>query len=155
MFTLLCPLFFVFTLKWASLPVSQLALGNDFAPVLATLPLDISNVTPQRGRIFVAIYDRADGYMDESKARYKQAFMVGPTNTLHLDLPDLGAGTYAISCYQDLNNNGRLDKNLVGIPTEPYGFSAGARPKLRAPYWSEAKVNFNGKNPINVRLDTW
>jgi uncharacterized protein (DUF2141 family) len=31
-------------------------------------------------------------------------------------------GTYGIRCFQDLNNNGILDKGMFG-PAEPYGFS--------------------------------
>ncbi|MFA0086643.1 DUF2141 domain-containing protein [Vibrio sp. 10N.261.51.F12] len=38
-------------------------------------------------------------------------------------LNDIAPGEYAISVYQDLNLNKSLDKNLFGIPKEPYGFS--------------------------------
>ena len=52
----------------------------------------------------------------------KQALQVlrVPTATaqhqpITLSLP---AGTYAISVYQDANANGKIDRNLIGIPTE-------------------------------------
>ena len=35
----------------------------------------------------------------------------------------LPEGEYVISIYQDLNANGKLDTNLVGIPKEPVGIS--------------------------------
>lgn len=38
-------------------------------------------------------------------------------------LRDLAPGKYAIKAFLDLNNNQKLDKNLVGMPKEPYGFS--------------------------------
>jgi len=31
-------------------------------------------------------------------------------------------GRYALSVYQDFNGNGALDKNRIGLPTEPFGF---------------------------------
>lgn len=43
--------------------------------------------------------------------------------TAVVTLTDLPPGRYAIALYQDRNGNGRLDKNMIGIPTEPYGFS--------------------------------
>lgn len=35
----------------------------------------------------------------------------------------LPAGDYALVVYADANGNGRLDKNFIGIPREPLGFS--------------------------------
>lgn len=44
-------------------------------------------------------------------------------------LTDVPAGEYALVVYQDENGNGRLDKNFIGIPIEPLGFSNDYRPK--------------------------
>jgi ABC-type glutathione transport system ATPase component len=46
---------------------------------------------------------------------------------------DLAPGTYAVSAYQDLNGNQRLDANMVGMPTEPYGFSRDAKASSARP----------------------
>ena len=32
-------------------------------------------------------------------------------------------GNYAVAIIQDLDENGELNKNFLGIPKEPYGFS--------------------------------
>ena len=73
---------------------------------------------------------------------------------MKLQLPIEASGYYAISCFQDLNNNGILDKNLLGIPTEPYAFSQNARPKFRAPSWEEAQFYYNGQS-IQLKLESW
>lgn len=36
---------------------------------------------------------------------------------------DLPPGRYAVAAFQDGNDNERLDTNLFGIPSEPYGLS--------------------------------
>lgn len=41
---------------------------------------------------------------------------------------DLDPGDYAVSTYQDLNNNGKLDRYIIGKPKEPYGFSNNVKP---------------------------
>ena len=38
-------------------------------------------------------------------------------------LTNLDPGRYAIILFHDENGNGKLDKNALGVPTEPYGFS--------------------------------
>ena len=48
-------------------------------------------------------------------------------------LPDVPAGTYGLSLYIDQNENEVLDRNLLNIPVEPYGFSNDPRIGMRAP----------------------
>ena len=38
---------------------------------------------------------------------------------------DIPAGTYAISVFHDLDDDGKLATNFIGFPKEPYGFSGG------------------------------
>ena len=53
---------------------------------------------------------------------------------------DLPYGRYAISLYHDKNSNGKLDKNVMGIPREAYAFSNNARGSFGKPDWDA--VNF-------------
>jgi uncharacterized protein (DUF2141 family) len=53
----------------------------------------------------------------------------------------LKVGPYAIKVFHDLNGNGKLDMNLVGMPTEPVAFSNNAKVNMRAPTWGEAMIN--------------
>lgn len=126
-----------------------------FATV-TTVPLNlrISNVEFSRGKIYLALYDRAEGFLQPGKARALYVWPVSATGTFGNVAGDLPPGTYAVSCFHDLNNNGKLDTNLFGVPTEPYGFSNNARPKFRAPTWSEAQFTFNGQ-AVSIRLERW
>lgn len=92
--------------------------------------------------------------MQIDHAVFKKNYPVRAAGSMRIEIPDLPEGTYAVSCFHDVNNNGVLDKNMLGIPTEPYGFSMGARPKFRAPSWEEAKFYFNGQQ-IPVWLEKW
>ena len=49
-------------------------------------------------------------------------------------IPDLPPGEYAVVVYRDANDNGRLDKNFIGIPREDLGFSNN--------YWPEGPPTF-------------
>ena len=44
-------------------------------------------------------------------------------------IDDVAPGEYALLVYFDENDNGRIDKNFIGIPNEPLGFSNRYRPK--------------------------
>jgi uncharacterized protein (DUF2141 family) len=119
-----------------------------------TLSLTIDNVQSTEGQLLIAVYDRSEGYMETAKARFKKAYSVSKTGTVTLQLPALPAGNYAISCVHDLNANGSIDKNWAGVPTEPYGFSNGVRPKFRAPTWEETRFWFSGQ-VVKLRVERW
>ena len=38
-----------------------------------------------------------------------------------VQFPDLEPGSYAVAVYQDLDGSGALNRNGLGLPTEPYG----------------------------------
>lgn len=61
-------------------------------------------------------------------------------------------GEYAIAVYQDMNNNGVLDKGLFNIPKEPYGLSANFRPKWSAPNFDDCKIEVTQETVAKISL---
>jgi uncharacterized protein (DUF2141 family) len=56
----------------------------------------------------------------------------------------LPPGRYAVINFHDENDNGRLDENPWGAPTEGYGFSKNAQGFLGAPSFDSAAVSVDG-----------
>lgn len=66
---------------------------------------------------------------------------------------NLAPGKYALTVFQDLNGNSELDRNLVGAPTEPYGFSNDARGMMGPPKFDAAAIPFSTEDQrITVKL---
>jgi outer membrane protein len=62
-------------------------------------------------------------------------------------------GEYALLVYYDENDNGRIDKNFIGIPKEPLGFSNQYRPKGPPSYNRAAFMLTEGeKRQFDVKL---
>jgi uncharacterized protein (DUF2141 family) len=125
-------------------------------PSVGGLRVVFTNIKTVKGQILVGIYDAESAFLNTNQVKVKRYLTVTAKGSMTLDLADLPAGNYAISCFHDINGNGELDTNLVGIPSEPYAFSNNARPKFRAPHWSEAQfwLDANGKQ-IDLRLEKW
>jgi outer membrane protein len=63
-------------------------------------------------------------------------------------------GEYALLVFLDENNNDRLDRNFIGIPNEPLGFSNGYQPKGPPNYKRAAFILKNGETRnFNVTLE--
>jgi uncharacterized protein (DUF2141 family) len=54
----------------------------------------------------------------------------------------LKPGPYAVVVFQDENQNGQIDHNLLGMPSEPLGFSNGFKPGLLAGMPTFEKLRF-------------
>jgi uncharacterized protein (DUF2141 family) len=59
---------------------------------------------------------------------------------------------YAVAAYFDENKNLYLDKNIVGYPTEKYGFSNNARSKFSAPTFEMAVFELTKEKKIKIHL---
>ena len=79
---------------------------------------------------------------------------VKPEGKREITLPvDLPQGEWAVAITQDMNNNDKIDKNFLGIPTEPYAFSNNVHPTVAAPGFDECKFMVDGPGKvINIVL---
>ena len=120
------------------------------------LRISFTNLATPRGKLYVGIYNTANAFMQPDKAVWKAIVPVEKMGSLDLTTADLPPGVYAVSCFHDVNGNGKLDTNLLGIPTEPYGFSNNVRPTLRAPRWEEARFELPpAGRSLSIRLEKW
>lgn len=118
-------------MKTLSLMVA-LALFAGAPPATAgELRATVRNVKPEQGRVMVAVYDTAENYGKSRRFVGQMLPAVGPEVTaVFAGLP---SGRYAIAVYQDLNGNESLDRSILGMPTEPYGFSRDAAVRFGPP----------------------
>jgi uncharacterized protein (DUF2141 family) len=125
-----------------------------------TLELNIENVNEAIGTVFIGVYrvDANDSAAKEGTAWMKKSVggrkvavdASGTLTTMFKDLPD---GEYALSLYWDKNNNGKMDSNMLGIPTEPYAFSNNARGSFGPPTWEKAMFKIEGAAKTSVKFD--
>ena len=107
----------------------------------ADLTVVVSNITSNAGNVMVGLFDSAAAF-PKTVTQGVLAAAAGrdATGRVTLVLRDLTPGTYAVSAYHDLNGNGQLDSNLMGLPTEPYGFSNNARGSFGPPSFQAAGI---------------
>ncbi len=115
----------------------------------------VENVEPEGGAVHIALHSEAD-FLNNRPPLTGLIRLPNGAARVTGALQRMPYGTYAVAVYQDRNGNGRLDKNPLGIPTEPYAFSNNPTVKWRAPSFSEAAVALNApKVTVSVRLRYW
>lgn len=105
-----------------------------------------------KGLVHFILFNEGAGFPgDERKSLFTDQIL--SSDGLAVWSVSLPAGKpYAVAAFYDTNGNGRLDKNIFGAPTEPYGFSGNLRPLFRAPTFREASFTFRTAGEIQITL---
>ena len=109
--------------------------------------LEVQNVRTGQGPLMVAAYTDAASFR-KTAASQLQLAVTGETMTVQVC--GLTGDVVALTLYQDLNTNGKMDTNPFGMPTEPWGAS-GKPAAMSAPTWETTVVPLDGTT-IVVKL---
>lgn len=122
-----------------------------FAQEKHTLLVNVSGIEKPGHKLYYAVYDKAQGFLDAKAAVKKGVQSVNGSKVLLEFL--LSKGTYAVVLFYDTNDNGKLDKAFFPpIPKEPYGFSN--NPKIMGkPKFDKCAVVLTKDQSIGVLLN--
>lgn len=125
------------------------ALG---AQAQTSLAIDmVLNQPDAGGTLRLVLCPDEASYTSEKGCLLKYVEAIGPV--VHLRLPDISPGTYAVKVFHDVNDNGVLDANWIGIPKEPYGFSNDAMGTFGPPSFEQASFKVGaGTNALRIRM---
>ena len=108
--------------------------------------VEVQNLRTGQGPLMVAAYTDAASFRKTAASQLQMA-VTGETMTILVC--GLTGDVVALTLYQDLNANGKMDANPFGMPTEPWGASGKAAPM--GPTWDTAQVPL-GTETIVVKL---
>lgn len=113
----------------------------------ATLTVNITGIRSSDGKIKVAVCNRS---FDAEGCPYGASpAAVSPGMTI--TIPDLPDGRYAIAVYHDEDDSGEMNKNMLTLPTEPYGFSNDIG-RFGPPVFADALTDVRGDTTIEVTV---
>ena len=107
----------------------------------ATLILKITGLRSEKGQVKIAVFNSSEKWLGEQPIYSSTINVDSQTVTWRID--DVPYGDYGLAVFHE-NSNGKMDKNVLGIPLEPYGFSNNVRITFGTPKWEEAKFTVKG-----------
>lgn len=103
-----------------------------------TQTVRITNLENVKGNLYIGWYNESSTFRINDKAIYRAKIVVNNQQQVSVDFLNIPKGRYAIAVFLDENDNYKLDRNILGIPTEKYGFSNNILPALRPATFDEA-----------------
>ena len=91
------------------------------SPEKGKIIITIEGVSTGSGTMIIGLFDnQKDFTVTPVMSQFRSVKEKEPMVVVFEDVP---YKSYAICIYHDLDENRKLDKNMAGIPKEPYGFS--------------------------------
>lgn len=120
---------------------------------MGTITVSLSGIDSASGTVMIALeksmddFEADDFFTPKFRGKFFKAHKV--TKGVHqVQFKGISAGDYAVKVFHDENDNGKLDANFLGIPTEKYGFSNDARGTFGPPGYEDSRFSFNGKSKL-------
>jgi uncharacterized protein (DUF2141 family) len=131
-----------------------------FAPAVwaGELRITVEGIRSTRGTILLGLYDNletfkraielsgSDGFLNDPNRFAAVALRANAARKSAVVLTKFDPGQYAVILFHDENGNGRLDKNVLSVPTEPYGFSNNVQGFLGPPAFSKAVMQITASD---------
>lgn len=108
----------------------------------ATLRLEISGLAQAKGDVYFSVYNSSDTWLGEDTV-VGGVIDIGTSleGEVVIAVVDLLPGEYAVSVFYDVDGDGELDSNFIGIPKEPVATSNNAKAKLGPPKYKDARFD--------------
>jgi uncharacterized protein (DUF2141 family) len=108
------------------------------------LTVVIDGIENIEGQILIGVYDEAGFMKKPIDAKIEKI----EDETVTVVFDSIARGEYALSVFQDENNNYQLDAGLFGIPTEKYGFSNNAKGKMGPPAFKDCMIKMEDEDLV-------
>ena len=129
--------------------LAALALTGTLAQAAdGCVSIEVQNVRPQQGQLMLAAYADAESF--NKKPVVSQKTPAGDATT-RVEMCGISGDSLAITMFQDLDSDGKLGRNLMGMPLEPWGSSG--TPGSFGPSWETGKVKLDG-SVIVIKLSS-
>ena len=137
--------------KWAAALALALPLANARAtPHDSGLRVKVDGLKSDRGDVIFALYNSRETF---TKHLFRSAIHRINHRRAEWVIRDLPPGDYALVLVHDKNGNHDMDRNMLGIPEEPYAFSNNVTGFVGAPGFDKAKFTVSrGMKVVTIHL---
>lgn len=105
----------------------------------------VTGLRNSSGSVRCSLYDDPEGFPTEQKhvVAKTRAVPSSASATCTFSAPAKGK-SYAVVIHHDENDDGKFQRNAIGLPLEGYGFSNNVRPVLSPPSFAACQFSFKG-----------
>jgi uncharacterized protein (DUF2141 family) len=108
------------------------------------LNIEVRGLRSDQGQILCFLYADASGFPADPKRALARVVAPIARRASTCRFAGVAPGAYAVAVVHDENGNGRLDRNLLGFPTEGVGASNNPVSHFGPPRFGDARFDYHG-----------
>lgn len=113
----------------------------------APLKVEVQGLQTASGSVMIHFFNSSAAWDSERPTSTAAISSLGSDKAaVNIDLP---AGEYAFFLFHDVNADGTLQTNFLGMPAEPYAFSNNFRLQFSKPTWAQLKFRVDETGTIH------
>jgi uncharacterized protein (DUF2141 family) len=120
----------------------------------ADITITVQGVRNDKGKIAALAFVKADGFPDRVVLAKAQAQVNARKGVVTIVLKNVPVGKVALTILHDEDGDGKLKRNIIGIPQEGVGMT-GKPLGNRAPRFDEAVVEIKGDEKREITMKYW
>ena len=140
-------------MKFLALTFFAYALASSMASA-ADITITVQGVRNDKGKIAALAFVKAEGFPDRVVLATAQAQVNASKGAVTVVLKNVPAGKVALTILHDEDGDGKLKRNIIGIPQEGVGMT-GKPLGNRAPRFEEAVVEIKGDEKREITMKYW
>lgn len=135
------------------LPKAEPAEGGACDTHPYSIQISVLGVRDSHGTITVDVHDDDPAKFLKSGGKLARLRVPAVQGETRFCITVPKAGIYALAIYHDRNANTKLDKNFIGLPSEPFGLSNNPPLRLAMPKHRDSAFEVNGpRTPVVIDL---
>ncbi|MFT6165775.1 MAG: hypothetical protein ACJAV5_002030 [Vicingaceae bacterium] len=116
------------------------------------LSIKVEGITEIKGNLGILLFNSEDGYPEAGKRALRSYTIKVESESMIIELGEFPTGEYAVTLMQDKNMNGIMDKNMIGIPKEPFGFTKLQEIPFGPPSFRESSIKLVKSTIERIKL---
>jgi uncharacterized protein (DUF2141 family) len=119
----------------------------------ARVTVEATGLRSAKGVVRCALFASAQGFPTDGERAVRTTAPSIANGRATCTFEDVKPGTYAVVYLHDENNNGKMDTDVIGRPTEGRGASNDARGTLGPPKFDDAKFKHDGETTLRLKTE--
>ena len=118
------------------------------------LGVEIQGLRNQDGQVCLSLFASSQGFPSDSNQAVQNQCVTASHSAPLVTFDNVQPGSYAIAVLHDANSDRTINRNLLGIPNEGFGFSGNPTIRTGPPTFGESLVVVaGGQTTIQINLN--
>jgi uncharacterized protein (DUF2141 family) len=132
---------------------SLLSISTAKAAYTSNLEVKLHSLKNTKGQVCLSVFSSPQGFPSGGKGSGIKVSRCVPAGSGTVTFTNLPLGNYAIAAIHDINNEGRLGTNALGIPTGGFGFSNNPPLRFGPASFADSQVFVSGtKTVVKIQM---